>query len=194
MRPFLLSRRTKNIAYLDQDQHRPSKHFDPINDRIHYPEVLVIGPQGEQLGVMSSRAANELALRYNLDLFCVAPDGHPPVCKILNYGKYRFEQQKNERIARKNQHVAEIKTIQITPMIGAHDMETKVRSARSFFADGSKVIVVVFFKGRQMAHKEAADVVFQKFFELVSDVATIEVSPSWEGRRFSGNLAPKAKK
>jgi translation initiation factor IF-3 len=119
--------------------------------------VLVIGPNGEQLGKMPSRQANELAASYNLDLFCVAPNANPPVCKILNYGKYRFEQQKQERISKRNQHVAETKQIQLHPNIGIHDLETKAHHAHDFLEEGDKVQVSVVFKGREMAHQEIGE-------------------------------------
>ncbi|MBR3266940.1 MAG: translation initiation factor IF-3, partial [Bacilli bacterium] len=114
------------------DRRRPEKRFDPINEHIRYPEVLVIGPNGEQLGVMSSQNANKLAMSYDLDLFCVAPNAKPPVCKILNYGKYRFEQQKQQKASKKNQKTTETKEVQLTPVIGQHDLETKARKAREF--------------------------------------------------------------
>jgi translation initiation factor IF-3 len=156
--------------------------------------VLVIGPNGEQLGKMPSRQANELAASYNLDLFCVAPNANPPVCKILNYGKYRFEQQKQERISKRNQHVAETKQIQLHPNIGAHDLETKARHAHDFLEQGDKVQVAVVFKGREMAHQEIGETLMKKFMDLMSDVATVEKAPYWEGKWYSAVLAAKAKK
>jgi translation initiation factor IF-3 len=139
--------------------------------------VRVIGPNGEQLGVMSSRAANDLAARQNLDLYCVAPNAVPPVCKILNYGKFRFEQQKQERQARKNQHVSELKQIQLSPVIGEHDVETKARKAREFLEDGDKVQVCVIFKGRQLSHKEVGEDVMSKFVALLADVLVPLIKP-----------------
>ena len=103
-------RRKKNIANFNRnDRRRPEKRLDPINERIRYPEVRVIGPEGQQLGVMSSRAANSLAMSYEMDLYCVAPNANPPVCKILDYGRFRFEQQKQERSQRKKSKGHEMK-------------------------------------------------------------------------------------
>ena len=193
-RYFYRLRRTNPIAYFNpNDRRRPEKRYDPINEHIRYPEVRVIGPNGEQLGVMSSRAANDLAARQNLDLYCVAPNAVPPVCKILNYGKFRFEQQKQERQARKNQHVSELKQIQLSPVIGEHDVETKARKAREFLEDGDKVQVCVIFKGRQLSHKEVGEDVMSKFVALLADISVIDKTPFWEEKWYEAILAPKKK-
>jgi len=191
---FLLKRRKPTIAYFNpNDRHRPEKRFDPINEHVRYPEVLVIGPNGEQLGKMPSRAANDLAIRYGLDLYCVAPNANPPVCKILNYGKLRFEQQKQDRISRKNHKASELKQIQLTPVIGEHDLETKARKAHEFLDEGDKVQVCVVFRGRQMSHKEVGEEVMNKFIALLTDVSTIDKSPYWEEKWYDAILAPKKK-
>ena len=132
---FIDKRRKSTIAYFN-DRSRPERRFDPINEKIRYPEVLVIGPNGESLGRMSSQEANKVAASYDLDLFCVAPNANPPVCKILNYGKYRYEQQKQSRISKKNQHIVETKQVQLHVNIGQHDLETKARHAKGFLEDG----------------------------------------------------------
>jgi translation initiation factor IF-3 len=155
--------------------------------------VLVIGPNGEQLGKMTSSAANELALHYSLDLYCVAPQAIPPVCKILNYGKLRFEQQKQDRLARKNHKASETKEIQLTPVIGEHDLETKARKAHEFLEDGNKVQVSVVFRGRQMSHKEVGEEVMKKFLSLETDVSIIEKTPYWEDKWYNAILGPKQK-
>ncbi len=191
---FLSQRRTNPISYFNpNDHHRPDKRFDPINEHIRYPEVLVIGPNGEQLGRMSSYAANEKAMSYNLDLYCVAPQANPPVCKILNYGKFRFEQQKQDRLARKNHKASETKEIQLTPVIGIHDLETKAKQAHGFLEDGSKVQVVVVFRGRQLSHKEVGEEVMKRFLALVADVSSVDKAPFWEEKLYSVILAPKKK-
>jgi translation initiation factor IF-3 len=193
-RYFYRLKEDKSISYFNPNDHRrPEKRYDPINERIRYPEVRVIGPNGEQLGVMSSRAANDLAARDNLDLYCVAPNAQPPVCKILNYGKFRFEQQKQERQARKNQHVSELKQIQLSPVIGEHDVETKARKAREFLEDGDKVQVAVIFRGRQLSHKEVGEEVMTKFVALLADVSIIDKAPFWEEKWYQCILAPKKK-
>lgn len=182
------------ISYFKpNDRRRPEKRYDPINEHIRYPEVLVIGPNGEQLGKMSSNAANRLAMSYSLDLYCVAPNANPPVCKILNYGKLRFERQKEDRLARKNHKISEIKQIQLTPQIGVHDIETKARKAHEFLDEGDKVQISVFFRGRQLAHKEVGEEVMNKFISLLSDASTIEKTPYWDNKWYNAILAPKKK-
>ncbi len=157
---------------------------------------MVIGPDGENLGRMSSRAANDLAIRHGLDLFCVAPNANPPVCKILNYGKYRFEKQKSERAAKKNSKAAALKEVQLHISIGEHDMRTKAKHAKGFLADGDKVNVRVVLKGREMAHKEIAEEVMNRFVSIVSEDGPINVekAPFWEGKCYSSILASKSKK
>ena len=173
---------------------KPSKeNKDLVNELIRFPQVRLIGPNGEQLGIMSSREAQLEANKYEMDLLCVSPNSNPPVCKIINYGKYRFEQQKKAKEAKKNQHVTETKEIQLTPQIGGHDLETKARAANGFIADGNKVKVGVRFKGRQMTHIEVGQEVMDKFISLLSEVATVEKKPSMDGKWMIAVLAPKRK-
>ncbi len=174
---FIDKRRKSTIAYFN-DRSRPERRFDPINEKIRYPEVLVIGPNGESLGRM----------------FCVAPNANPPVCKILNYGKYRYEQQKQSRISKKNQHIVETKQVQLHVNIGQHDLETKARHAKGFLEDGNKVQVCVVLKGREMAHKEIGEELMKRFCDLLVDVSNTEKAPYWEGKWYDCILAPKAKK
>ena len=170
-----------------------NQNKDLVNELVRFPTVLLIGPTGEQLGTMSSREAQLKANEYDLDLLCVAPNAQPPVCKIINYGKYRFEQQKKAKEAKKNQHVVEIKEIQLTPQIGAHDMETKGRAAIKFLQDGNKVKVGVRFRGRQMTHLEVGQEVMDKFIASLSEYCTIEKPSSMDGRWMIAILAPKRK-
>jgi len=170
-----------------------NKNGDLVNELVRFPQVLLIGPNGEQLGKMSSREAQFKANEYDLDLLCVAPNAQPPVCKIINYGKYRFDQQKRAKEAKKNQHTIEIKEVQLTPQIGSHDMDTKARAAIKFLQDGNKVKVGVRFKGRQMTHIEVGQEVMDKFISLVSDYCTIEKPSAMEGRWMFAILAPKKK-
>ena len=164
-----------------------------VNENIRFPSVLLIGPNGEQLGTMSSREAQLKANEYDLDLFCVAPNAQPPVCKILNYGKFRFEQQKKAKEAKKNQHTIETKEVQLTPQIGAHDMETKARAAMKFLQDGNKVKVGVRFRGRQMTHLAVGQEVMDKVSQLLSEYCVIEKPSNMEGRWMIAILAPKKK-
>ncbi len=158
---------------------------------------MVIGPDGENLGKMSSRAANELAASYNLDLFCVAPNANPPVCKILNYGKYRYEKQKSERMQKRNSKAAQLKEIQLHISIGEHDMATKAKHAREFLSEGDKVHVRVVLKGREMAHQELGEELLRKFVSLLEEegsVLTVEKAAAWEGKCYSTIVARKTKK
>lgn len=166
---------------------------DLVNEYVRFPEVLLIGPKGEQLGVMSSREAQLKANEYELDLMCVAPQAKPPVCKIINYSKWRFEQQKRAKEAKKNQKVVEVKEVQLTPQIGLHDMETKARNAAKFLNDGNKVKVGVRFRGRQMSHIEVGQEVMDKFIQLLSDISVVEKPASMDGRWMVAILAPKKK-
>ena len=172
---------------------KPNQPKELINELIRFPQVRLIGPDGEQLGVMSSREAQLKANEYNLDLFCVAPNSTPPVCKILNYGKYRYEQQKKAKENRKNQVKIEVKEIQLTPQVGAHDMETKARAAVKFLEQGNKIKVGVRYRGRQMTHLEVGEEALNKFIELLGDIAQIEKPAQMEGRWLLAIIAPKRK-
>lgn len=190
--------RTNTIPYSNQNagrpNKRPEKRRDPINENIRFPEVRVIGPEGEQLGIMSSNEANRLAMSYNLDLFLAAPNANPPVCKICNYGKLRFEKQKQDRMKRKNQKTQELKEIQLKPQIGQHDLDTKARKAKEFLEKGDKVLVKVVFKGRQLAHKEIGEELMGKFNASLAEVSIVEKAPYWEGKFCCCILAPVKKK
>ena len=179
---------------MDKQNKKDRYNGDLINEKIRFPEVLVIGPDGESLGKMSRIDAYRKAESYELDLLCVAPQANPPVCKIINYGKYRFDAQKKAKEAKKNQKIIELKEIQLTPQIGQHDIETKVKAAIKFLEDGNKVKVGVRFKGRQMAHPEVGNETLNKFLEYVTDYATIEKKPVLDGRWLTCVLSSKVKK
>lgn len=181
------------IFIADYNAKKGNQPKELVNDNIRFPQVLVIGPDGEQLGVMSSRDAQVKANSYELDLLCVAPQAKPPVCKILNYSKFRFEQQKRAKAAKKNQHIVEIKEVQLTPQIGVHDLETKVRAATKFLEAGNKVKVGVRYRGRQMTHLEVGEEVMNKFISMVSEISVIEKKPSMDGRWLVAILSPKKK-
>ena len=177
-----------------QGPQRPNKtNQDLINERVRFPEVLLIGQNGEQLGKMSSKAAYDIAVQSDLDLVCVAPNANPPVCKIMNYGKYRFEQQKKAKENKKKQHTVEIKEIQLTPQIGQHDVDTKARAARRFLEEGNKVKVGVRYRGRQLTHVEVGEEVMNKFIQSLEDIATVEKAPFMEGKWLNAVLAAKRK-
>lgn len=164
---------------------------DIVNENIHFKEVLVIGPNGEQLGTMMRREALEKAYEYNLDLMCVAPQAHPPVCKIVDYGKYHFEEQKRAREAKKNQHTTEMKPLRLSPVIDEHDFDTKSKQARNWLEGGMKVKVDMRFRGRMMTRQEVGKVVMKKFVAQLEDIASVEKSPSLEGNIMSVVISPK---
>lgn len=176
------------------NKNRTNKNGDLVNEFIRFPEVLVIGPEGESFGVMSRFDAIRKAEEFNLDLLCVAPQGKPPVCKIVNYGKYRFEAQKKLKEAKKNQKIIEVKEIQLTPQIGEHDLLTKAKAANKFLMDGNKIKVGVRFRGRQLSHVEVGEEALNKFIELVKENANVEKAPFLEGRWLTCILSSKVKK
>lgn len=165
-----------------------------VNENIRFKEVLVIGPEGEQLGILSRREALEKANDYNLDLFCVAPNGNPPVCKILDFGKYRFEAQKKAKEAKKNQQVTEVKPIRLSPVIDKHDFDTKLRQAHKWAEEGLKVKVDMRFRGRMITRVEVGKQVMKDFIEQISEVAGVEKPPTMEGNTMSVVLSPKKTK
>ena len=162
-----------------------------INDEIRDSEVRVIGTDGTQLGIMSSQAALDLAAEAELDLVKIAPQAQPPVCKIMDYGKYRFEQQKKEKEAKKNQRVVEIKEIRLSLNIDTHDFETKLGHARRFLKDGNKVKASIRFRGREMGHPEHGLEIMRRFAEALSEVANIEKPAKLEGRNMLMFMAAK---
>ena len=171
-----------------------SKPEHLINDEIQEKEVRLIGPDGEQLGIVSLRDAQGAALSRELDLVMIAPKATPPVCRIMDYGKFRFEQAKKEKEARRNQHAVEVKEIRMTPGIDTHDFETKIRAARKFIEDGNKVKVTVRFRGRSIAHSSIGEELLTKFGEQLSDIANVEKTPKLEGRNMSMFISAKAAK
>ena len=165
-----------------------------INEEIRDKEVRVITDDGEQLGIMSAAEALKIAEERDLDLVKIAPQAQPPVCKIINYGKYRFEQAKREKEAKKNQRVIEIKEVRLSLNIDTHDFETKVNHAKKFLAQGNKVKVSIRFRGREMAHTELGLVPMQRFAEALSAEANVEKPAKVEGRSMLMFLAPKSGK
>lgn len=171
-----------------------SKMNTQINGDIRDREVRVISADGQQLGIMSAREANRLAEEQNLDLVKVAPQAKPPVCKIMDYGKYRFEQTKREKEAKKNQHVIEIKEIRLSLKIDKHDFDTKANRAIKFLQSGDKVKVSIRFRGREMAHQKNGYDVMNKFAEACSEYGNVEKKPKLEGRQMLMFLAAKSSK
>jgi len=162
-----------------------------INEEIRDKEVRLIGEDGTQLGIVSSHEALARAQAKELDLVKIAPKAQPPVCRIMDYGKFRFEQTKKEKEARRNQHVVEIKEIRMSPGIDTHDFDVKQRNAHRFLSEGNKVKVSVRFKGRAIAHSSLGEQLLIRFSEGLTDIANVEKAPKLEGRSMSLFLAPK---
>ena len=154
----------------------------PINGQIKEKEVQLIDENGEKLGVLSIQKAMEIADEKNLDLVLVAPNSKPVVCKLMNYGKYKFEQAKKEKESRKNQKAVELKEIRVTPNIGEHDFGFKSKNARAFLESGNKVKFTVRFRGRELNNVKAGEVVLNKFIEDLSDISVVEKKPFLEGK------------
>ena len=165
-----------------------------INEEIRDRELRVVAADGELIGIMSAAEALKIAEEKNLDLVKIAPQAKPPVCKIMDYGKYRFEQTKREKEARKNQRIIEIKEIRLSLNIDTHDFETKVNHARRFLESGNKVKVSIRFRGREMAHPENGLVTMSNFADACSEFSSIEKPAKLEGRSMQMFLAPKTKK
>ncbi|MCU9594467.1 translation initiation factor IF-3 [Caldibacillus thermolactis] len=165
-----------------------------VNEGIRARELRVIDANGEQLGIKSKNEALEIASRRNLDLVLVAPNAKPPVARIMDYGKYRFEQQKREKEQRKNQKTITMKEVRFSPTIDEHDFNTKLKNARKFLQKGDKVKASLRFKGRAITHKEIGQKVLDRFAEECADIASIETKPKMEGRSMFLILAPKTDK
>ena len=165
-----------------------------ISEEITDKEVRLISNDGEQLGIVSAAQAQKLAAEKNLDLVKIAPQAKPPVCKIMDYGKYRFEQSKREKEAKKNQRVIEIKEIRLSPNIDVHDFDTKVGHARKFLSAGNKTKVSIRFRGREMTHTDLGLTIMAQFAEKCADIASVEKPAKLEGRQMLMFLAPKSAK
>ena len=165
-----------------------------INEEIRDKELRVIMNDGEALGIMSADEALKIAEEKDLDLVKIAPQAVPPVCKIMDYGKYRFEQTKREKEAKKNQHTVEIKEIRLSLNIDTHDFETKVNHARRFLTSGNKVKVSIRFRGREMAHTENGLVIMKQFSDACEEFGNVEKAAKLEGKSMMMFLAPKPKK
>ena len=160
-----------------------------INQMITAREVRLVGEKGEQLGIMPLSQAQETARKHNLDLVEVAPTATPPVCRLLDYGKYKYEQAKKEQEIRKSQKVSLLREIRLRPKIGNHDFEAKARSARKLLMDGAKVKVTIMFRGREITHPELGWKLLQRMSETLSDAASLDRQPVLEGKRLSIILA-----
>ena len=162
-----------------------------INEQIRDKEVRLISADGEQLGIMSSRDAMKLAQEAELDLVKIAPTAKPPVCKIIDYGKYRYELARKEKEAKKKQKVIEVKELRLSPNIDTNDLNTKVNNARKFLEKGDKVKVTLRFRGRELAHVDNGKAILNSFAEMLSDVAVVDKPAKFEGRSMIMFLAEK---
>lgn len=162
-----------------------------INEQIRDKEVRVIGEDGEQLGIMSAKEAMKLAQEADLDLVKIAPTAKPPVCKIIDYGKYRYEQARKEKEAKKKQKTVDVKEVRLSPNIDTNDLNTKVNSAKKFIQKGDKVKVTLRFRGREMAHMQTSKHILDDFADMLKDVASVEKPAKLEGRSISMVLTEK---
>ena len=162
-----------------------------INEQIRDREVRVIGEEGQQLGVMPPKEAMKLAKEANVDLVKIAPSANPPVCKLVNYGKYRYELARKEKEAKKKQRTVEVKEVRLSPNIETNDLNTKVNNAKKFISKGNKVKVTLRFRGREMAHVQQSKHILDDFAQMLGDIAVIEKPAKMEGRSMSMVLTEK---
>ena len=162
-----------------------------INEQIRDREIRLIGEDGEQLGIMSAREAMKIAQEVELDLVKIAPAAKPPVCKIIDYGKYKYEQARKEKEAKKKQKTVEVKEVRLSPNIDTNDLNTKINNAKKFISKGNKVKVTLRFRGREMAHVQQSKHILDDFAETLADVAVVEKPAKMEGRAMSMVLAEK---
>ncbi len=162
-----------------------------INEQIRDREIRLIGSNGEQLGIMSAREAMKIAQEAELDLVKIAPTAKPPVCKIIDYGKYKYEQTRKEKEARKKQKTIEIKEVRLSPNIDTNDLNTKINNAKKFISKGNKVKVTLRFRGREMAHVQQSKHILDDFAQTLADIAVVEKPAKMEGRAMSMILTEK---
>ena len=193
LRPGLPSGLSDIVVYFGRC-FRISSMSHQINEEIRDKEVRLIGADGEQLGIMSASAARQAAIEADLDLVKIAPTANPPVCKIMDYGKFRFEQTKREKEAKKNQHMVEVKEIRMSPVIDVNDFNVKLKNAQKFLADGNRVKVTVRFRGREMAHTNIGEELLTRFAEGCNEIATMDKKPKLDGRFMTIHLSPRSQK
>lgn len=172
---------------------KPNRHEEPVNEKIRAREVLVIDQDGEQLGVKSRFEALNIAYDQNLDLVCVAPNAKPPVCRIMDYGKYRFEQQKKVKEMKKNSKVVSLKETQLSVTIDTHDKDVKLKRTIKWLESGDKVKIAIRFRGRQLAHIDLGEKILKSFVKECEEYCVVEKPAKMEGRTLTAILAPKKK-
>ena len=176
------------------DRRPPDRDQTRINERIRVPKVRLIGADSEQIGVVETAEAMRIAREADLDLVEVAPDSRPPVCRLLDYSKYKYEQEQKAKQARKHQQQVNVREIKLRPKIADHDYETKKGHVERFLRKKDKVKVTIMFRGREMAHPELGRNILERVAQDVSDLATVETKPNLEGRNMTMMLAPSKKK
>lgn len=173
---------------------RSSQNENKINNQIHAPQVRVVGPEGEQLGVLITRDALQRAEELELDLVEVAPNAEPPVCKLMDYGKFRYQQQKRAHEAKKKQAVVQIKEVKVRPKIDEHDYQFKLKHVLRFLEDGDKAKLTVVFRGREIVHRQIGESLLERFVEDTKEFGEVEAAPKMEGRNLMMILVAKSPK
>ena len=181
----------REVELKSQEKRIVKQKFTRINDQIRVAKVRVIAPDGEQLGILPIAEARRRAEEYNLDLVEVAPNATPPVCRIMDFGKYQYEKSKKEKESKKKQHTVTVKEIRMRPKTDVHDMEVKLRQARKFLEHNHKVKFTVIFRGREMAYQDMGRNILQRVIENLEDIAEVETPIKMEGRRMTMMLVSK---
>ena len=171
-----------------------SKKAHQINTDIRDKEVRLVGDNGEQLGIMPAKQALELAYEQDLDLVKISPGANPPVCKVMDYGKFKFEQAKREKESKRSQHIVETKEIRMSPVIDTNDFNVKLKNGQKFLKEGNRLKVTIRFRGRQMAHTNIGVGILERFAECCAEIASMDKNPKLEGRAMSMFLSPRAPK
>ncbi|MBD2020556.1 translation initiation factor IF-3 [Leptolyngbya sp. FACHB-36] len=175
----------------ERPERRPNRDLPAINERIRFPKIRVIDAEGEQLGIMVPRDAMKIADEKELDLVLVSDKADPPVCRIMDYGKFKFEQEKKAREAKKKQHTVDVKEVKMRYKIEEHDYSVRINQAKRFLHDGDKVKVTIMFRGREIQHSDLAEVKLKRMAEDLQEVAEVQQAPKKEGRNMMMLLAPK---
>ncbi|HEY9906352.1 MAG TPA: translation initiation factor IF-3 [Thermosynechococcaceae cyanobacterium] len=170
---------------------RPNRDLPTINDRIRFPKIRVIGADGDQLGIMTPREAMSIADERELDLVLVSDKADPPVCRVMDYGKFKFEQEKKAREAKKKQHTVDVKEVKMRYKIEEHDYNVRINQAKRFLKDGDKVKATIMFRGREIQHSDMAEDLLKRMAGDLSEVAEVQQAPKKEGRNMMMLMAPK---
>ncbi|MEB3272820.1 MAG: translation initiation factor IF-3 [Prochlorothrix sp.] len=179
------------MAQYTNNSRRPTRDLPQINERIRFPKIRVVDTDGQQLGILSPREALKIAQEKELDLVLVSDKADPPVCRIMDYGKYKFEQEKRAREAKKRQHNAEVKEVKMRYKIDEHDYQVRINQARRFLKSGDKVKATITFRGREIQHSDLAQSLLQRMAQDLQELAEIQQAPKKEGRNMMMLLTPK---